>query len=97
MWEEGAKLRAIAAEVGFSHTYVQKRAEKLGLPPKERTGEVAPSSAKPADSRFHPPAHLTAHKNARRGFVVPIEKEAEYIRLLKTGIPISEVRQKLGL
>lgn len=97
MWNEDASLREIAAQLQVSHMVVKKRAARLQLPQKERNGKAAPSSSEMMNSRFKQPAHLEAHKKARRGFEVPREKEAEYIRLLKTGIPISEVRQKLGL
>jgi len=97
MWQQNAPLRDIAAKVGVSHIAVRRRAARLQLPARERVGKADAAVTRIEEGRFNRPAHLEAHKKARRGFEVPREMEAEYIRLLKTGIPISEVRQKLGL
>ena len=97
MWRQNAPLRDIAAMVGVSHIAVRRRAARLQLPLRQRVGKAVTAISKIEDGRFMPPAHVEAHKKARRGFEVPRQLEAQYIELLKTGIPISEVRQKLGL
>jgi len=97
MWRQNAPLRDIAAEIGVSHIAVRARASRLQLPRKERPRKADTPGSRIEDGRFVPPAHIEAHKKARRGFEVPRQLEAQYIELLKTGIPISEVRQKLGL
>lgn len=79
--------RVIAAAMALHYSTVARRIQALKL--REEAEKV---QAEPVKRD-----HLAEYKNARRGFVVPQHLELEYYALLKTGLPIAEVCQRLGI
>ncbi|MDR6954181.1 hypothetical protein J2X65_003549 [Ancylobacter sp. 3268] len=77
--------RAIARDLGIHREVVRRRIKKLGL--------NEPSA--PAGARM--PRHIQDFNRARRGFYVPPDLEPRYAELLRSGLPIEEARQQLGI
>ncbi|TAA54571.1 hypothetical protein [Shinella sp. JR1-6] len=89
------KGQALANHFGLTSSYCRYRLRQLrNHIPSARPALLKPEPA-PVDHSVE--GRVRAAADYRRGFSVPPEKQAEYIELLKTGIPVAEARRRLAL
>lgn len=92
---QSVRGQALGDHFGVTANYCRLRLRYLrGHVPTPRS-KSAPPEATPVDATAQ--ARVRAAADHRRGFSVPPERQAEYIELLKTGIPVAEARRRLAL
>lgn len=91
---DGLSARETADLIGCSQPAVSKKLKSLGLNPPSsgmRSDEVKVSKI------IKDPPHVQAYKAARRGAVIPPDREVEYYELLKKGVSIAEAKARIGI
>lgn len=95
LYAAGAETRSLAERFGVQENYIRKLASRHGIRKGQPTGLQEVATKRPRAPLKN--QHVQAYKRVHRGFELPRHLEADYTRLLISGLSRRAAAERLGL